>query len=306
MKGAEWMSNINKKRIGENLNALAKYYGYKIKDFEEEAGVSQGYISRLSNKNSKDSNPVIDLLMLASEKFRVTIDSLVYLDFKKIANPEKMKIQCFLEAILSFTDKGQLIWERNLNKEICTDSSTASFVCNYDDGNIKFYIFELEILDEEYPGYTFFISNKENEPSQIVKYNRPGPVLYDLLKQLFEVASSGCDFVNIDESADYAINKFMSDNGNIIDFNEEKKKYFPLRDFLKQCSEKDVVKTFYEIEEILGEHLPASAWHHQTFWANNSKGHHPQCKAWLDAGYEVVDAHANTIEHRVHFRKIDA
>ena len=148
MKGAEWMSNINKKRIGENLNALAKYYGYKIKDFEEEAGVSQGYISRLSNKNSKDSNPVIDLLMLASEKFRVTIDSLVYLDFKKIANPEKMKIQCFLEAILSFTDKGQLIWERNLNKEICTDSSTASFVCNYDDGNIKFYIFELEILDE--------------------------------------------------------------------------------------------------------------------------------------------------------------
>lgn len=297
------MSNISKKRIGENINALAKYYGFKIKDLEEEAGVSQGYISRLSNKNSKDSNPVIDLLMMASEKFRVTIDSLVFLDFTKITDPAKLKIQCFLEAVLNLTDKGQLIWERNQDKDICKEASNASFVCNYDNGKIKFYIFELENIDEEYPGYTFFISNKEEEPSQIVRYNTPGPVLYDLLKHLFDVASSGSEFVNIDEAADYAISKFMADNGTNLDSSEEKKKYMPLCDFLRQCSEKDIVKTFYEIEEILGDHLPASAWHHQSFWANNTKGHHPQCKSWLDAGFEVVDAHKNTIEHRVHFRK---
>ena len=297
------MSNINKSRIGENINALAKYYGFKIKDIEEEAGVSQGYISRLSNKNSKDSNPVIDLLMIASEKFHVTIDSLIYLDFMKITDPSKMRVQCFIEAILSLTDKGQLTWERNLEEGICKESSTASFVCNYDNGDIKFYIYELDILDEEYPGYTFYISNKEEEPSQIVRYNTPGPVIYELLKQLFEVASSGSEFVYINESADYAIRKFMSDTCKCIDSDEEKSKYKPLHDFLEQCSEKDVVKTFYEIETILGDHLPPSAWRHQTFWANNSKGHHPQCKSWLDAGYEVVDAHKNTIEHRVHFRK---
>lgn len=300
------MSNINKKRIGDNINALAKYYGFKIKDLEEEAGVSQGYISRLSNKNSKDSNPVIDLLMMASEKFRVTIDSLIYLDFTKLADPAKMKIHSFLEAVLSLTDKGQLTWEKNLDKNISKETSTGSFVCNYDNGNIKFYIFEIDVLDEEYPCYTFYISNKNEEPSQVVRYNTPGPVLYDLLKQLFEVASSGSEFVQIDEAADYAISKFMSDNCKNIDFGEEKKKYKTLCDFLKQCSEKDVVKTFYEIEEILGDHLPPSAWHHQSFWANNSKGHHPHCKAWLDAGYEVVDAHKNTIEQRVHFRKKDS
>ena len=132
------MSKISKKRIGENINALAKYYGFKIKDLEDEAGVSQGYISRLSNKNSKDSNPVIDLLMMASEKFRVTIDSLVYLDFAKITDPAKMKIQTFLEAVLSLTDKGQLIWERNLDNGICKEPSSASFMCNYDKGKIKF------------------------------------------------------------------------------------------------------------------------------------------------------------------------
>ena len=297
------MSNISKKRIGENINALAKYHGFKIKDLEDEAGVSQGYISRLSNKNSKDSNPVIDLLMMASEKFRVTIDSLVYLDFAKITDPAKMKIQTFLEAVLSLTDKGQLIWERNLDNGICKEPSSASFMCNYDNGKIKFYIFELEMLEEEYPGYTFFISNKKEKPTQIVRYNAPGPTLYELLKRLFESATSGSEFVNLDEAADYAISKFMSDNCKNIDFSDEKKKYIPLSDYLKQCSETDIVKTFYEIEEIIGDHLPASAWHHQSFWANNSKGHHPQCKSWLDAGFEVVDAHKNTIEHRVHFRK---
>ena len=73
------MTSNNKKRISENINALAKYYGFKIKDIEEEAGVSQGYISRMSKKTTKDSNPVIDLLILASEKFHVSIDSLVSL-----------------------------------------------------------------------------------------------------------------------------------------------------------------------------------------------------------------------------------
>jgi len=95
----------------------------------------------------------------------------------------------------------------------------------------------------------------------------------------------------------------MADNKIFIDLESEKRKYLPLCDFLNQCSEVDVVKTFYEIEEILGDHLPPSAWRHQSFWANNTRSQQPHCKSWLDAGYEVVDAHKNTIEHRVHFRK---
>ena len=296
------MSGINKQRIGENINALARYYGYKIKAFEEEAGVSQGYISRLSRANSNDSNPVIDLLMMASEKFRVSIDSLIYLDFKKITDPNKMRVHLFIDAVLSLTNKDKLIWERNHDENICDEPSTASFICHYDK-DIKFYIFELDILDEEYPGYTFYIVNKREKPSQLARYNAPGPVLYSQLKDLFEVASAGCEFVCIDKSADYAISKFMSDNVAVIDSEEEKKKYQPLCDFLKQCTEKDVVKTFYDIEEILGAPLPPSAWRHQAFWANNSKGLYSHCRSWLDAGYEVVDAHKNTIEHRVHFQK---
>lgn len=300
------MPNVNKIRIGENLNALSKYYGFKIKDFEEEAGVSQGYISRLSNKNNKDiPNPIIDLLMLASEKFHVSIDSLIYRDFKKIADPEKMRVQLFLEAVLSLSNKEQLVWNRNLDNGICNESSFASFVCEYSK-DIKFYIFELATSEgEEYPGYTFYIVNREDKPSQLVRYNNPGPVLYDLLAQLFESASSGSEFVSIDNAAEYAISKFMSDNSMIINSEDETKKYMPLYLFLKQCPDEDVIKTFNEIEDIIGSKLPLSAWKHQTFWANNSTGHHPHCKAWMDAGYVVLDAHKNTIEQIVHFKKKD-
>ena len=198
------MTSNNKKRISENINALAKFYGFKIKDLEEEAGVSQGYISRLSKKTTKDSNPVIDLLILASEKFHVSIDSLISLDFNRITNPDRMRVISFLEAILSLTNKEQLSWKRNLNKNVCKEPSTASLVCEYDN-DIRFYIFELDIVDDEYPGYSFFLSNKDSEPSQIARYNTPGPVVYELLKQLFEIASSGSEFVAIDKSADYAI-----------------------------------------------------------------------------------------------------
>lgn len=300
------MSNINKNRIGDNLNALSRYYGFKIKDFEEEAGVSQGYISRLSNKNSKDiSTPIIDLLMLASEKFHVSIDSLVYRDFKKLADPEKIRVQLFLDAVLSLSNRELLIWKRNLDEGICEEPTSASFICEYNQ-YIKFYIFELATRDdEEYPGYTFYIVNRDENPSQLVRYNNPGPVLYDLLYQLFECASSGSEFVNVDNAADYAISKFMSDNSMIINADDEKKKYMPLYSFLKQNPNKEVIKTFGEIEELLDAPLPLSAWKHQSFWSNNSKGKHPHCKAWLDAGFEVVDAHKNTIEHLVHFKKKD-
>ena len=297
------MANINKKRIGENISVLAKWYGFKIKEIEDEAGVSQGYISRLSNSNGKDSNPIIDLLMVASEKFRVTIDSLVNVDFKKLAKTEKRDIQRFLDGVQTLTDKELLLWKRNKENGICDEESQTSFVCEYDE-NITFYIFKLDPPDDEYPGYSFYIANKPEKPSLIAKYYTPGPVVYDNLENLFETAAAEADYVNIDKSAEYAISKFFADNKSEIK-RDDKSKYKPLEDFLKQCTESDIVKTLYEIEEIIGAELPKSAWYHQTFWANNSKDNSSHSKAWLDAGYEVVDAYKNTIEHRVHFRKKD-
>ncbi|ESL02563.1 toxin-antitoxin system, antitoxin component, ribbon-helix-helix domain protein [Catonella morbi ATCC 51271] len=63
-------------------------------------------------------------------------------------------------------------------------------------------------------------------------------------------------------------------------------KYDPLNQFLVS-SEKDFVRlTFSEIENLLGQTLPHSAYTYKEWWAN---GGHSQAYAWLDAGYKVEE-----------------
>ncbi len=292
---------INKKRIGDNINALAKWYGLKIGDVEKSAGISQGYISRLSKSNSEDTNPVIDLLITASELFRIPIDSLVSLDFGKIANPEKRRLQGFFETLLYLSNRDQIKWERSIESNICKEEYTAGFICKYKP-EISFYVFQLENVEESDFGYSFYIRNKE-ELTHVAQVNLPGSVIYDSMRELFQIATLGSEFVNINQSADYAIRCFMSENNLILDPSEEQKKYRPLYVHLSQRSEKDIFMTFYEVQEILGFNLPTSAWKYHAFWANNENGQHHHCKSWIDAGYKTVDVPRNTIEHQVHFKR---
>lgn len=58
--------------------------------------------------------------------------------------------------------------------------------------------------------------------------------------------------------------------------------------------------TFEEIERILEGTLPASAWEHRSWWANDSVSH-VQSQQWLDAGWRVV--RVNLTEKRVLFAR---
>jgi len=58
--------------------------------------------------------------------------------------------------------------------------------------------------------------------------------------------------------------------------------------------------TFEEVEKILEGDLPASAWQHRSWWANDSVSH-VQSQQWLDAGWRVV--RVNLTERRVTFAR---
>ena len=64
-------------------------------------------------------------------------------------------------------------------------------------------------------------------------------------------------------------------------------KYHPLTAFLKASSAHQLPLTFAEVENILGAKLPASAYEHPAWWANDAGKSHVQAKAWLSAGYET-------------------
>lgn len=295
---------IDKRIIGDNIYFLAKYYGFSIKDIEEEAGVSQGYISRLRKKNSSDSNSVVDLLITASEKFHVSIDSLFSLDFEKITDPVGQRLYLFFSTVLNMSNRGLLKWERNLEDDVCDgEDIIAGFVCHYNE-KISFYIFQLDNLEEEVPGYTFFIRNGDAPVSQIVRKNLPGPVLYESLRQLFEIATSDSEFVSVDASADLAIRFFMNENSLYLNSPDDSTKYRPLYEYLLQRKDGDLIMTFSDIEDIIGSELPISARKYSAFWGNNKNGEHPYCKSWLDAGFKTVDVPKNIIEERVRFVRI--
>jgi hypothetical protein len=60
--------------------------------------------------------------------------------------------------------------------------------------------------------------------------------------------------------------------------------------------------SFAEIEDILGQPLPASAREHQRWWSNEdpTMTRHSQARAWKTAGY---DAEASLAERIVIFRR---
>lgn len=59
-------------------------------------------------------------------------------------------------------------------------------------------------------------------------------------------------------------------------------KYEPLHKYLAGQSAKRLTLEMQEIEQILGEQLPASAHRHVAWWSNGTTHHHPQCRAWME------------------------
>ena len=65
-------------------------------------------------------------------------------------------------------------------------------------------------------------------------------------------------------------------------------KYEPLEQYLRACSRADVPMTFAEIEKIIGDGLPSSAFRHRPWWSNNPSNS-VITNAWLRAGYKSAD-----------------
>ncbi len=80
---------------------------------------------------------------------------------------------------------------------------------------------------------------------------------------------------------------------------KEGTKYQPLQDYLRNSKQGEVILTFKQIEDIIDDILPKSAWKTKAWWSNRSKGA-LQAKAWMEAKYRVenVDIEQETITFR--------
>jgi hypothetical protein len=71
------------------------------------------------------------------------------------------------------------------------------------------------------------------------------------------------------------------------------KKYEPLREYLAARQHLPRVRmTFAEVAKAIGEPLPASAFNHAAWWANQTDTtHRGHAAAWLQAGFKVDSFH---------------
>ena len=79
------------------------------------------------------------------------------------------------------------------------------------------------------------------------------------------------------------------------------RKYRKLYAHLVSLSSQEWKASFADIEVIIGDNLPASAWNYQAWWANDVT--HSQGAAWLAAGWET--AQVNMDAETLLFRRED-
>ncbi len=99
--------NINK--CVKNIREIIKTQGKKIGDIESKAGFSQGYLSKIL-KNPKQETLSISFIEKISELLNVSIDLIMYYDYSKIEEDEKIAIE-FLKEIREKTINKELHWK---------------------------------------------------------------------------------------------------------------------------------------------------------------------------------------------------
>lgn len=66
-------------------------------------------------------------------------------------------------------------------------------------------------------------------------------------------------------------------------------KYAPLENYLRKLpkSQSEVTLDFEQIERILNNRLPSSAYEDRRWWDHETEGNHVSPRAWANAGWKI-------------------
>jgi hypothetical protein len=72
-------------------------------------------------------------------------------------------------------------------------------------------------------------------------------------------------------------------------------KYTPLENYLRDLSESqsEITLRFEQIERILNNKLPASAYEDRRWWDHEKEGNHVNGRSWANAGWKIESLDIN-------------
>ncbi|SHK87212.1 hypothetical protein SAMN05720469_12138 [Fibrobacter intestinalis] len=100
---------FDKIKLLQNIRFLALQKGVKIGELESEAGVSVGYISRMLKVEDSGSASLMDLAILASDKFGVSLNALAQTDLSEML-PNELYLAKFFSRLEKKTTEGFFAW----------------------------------------------------------------------------------------------------------------------------------------------------------------------------------------------------
>lgn len=104
------MNTFDNELLGKNIKFLASKNDLKIGEIEKEAGVSPGYISRLSSSKNDATYKLMDLIFFLSEKTDVSVLTLLTVDIAQLTKSEAYLTQ-FLEKLCRETKDEIIYWQ---------------------------------------------------------------------------------------------------------------------------------------------------------------------------------------------------
>ena len=152
-------NEFNKQLMLDNISFLLNAFGKKIGELENEAGVSPGYISRISKEGN--TKPGIEFIMKVADSLNTSLDLLLNVDLTEMT-PNERYLVTFLEKLNKDTLDDKLDW----NKESADRLNRAETDIN---GNPDHPLYSYETFYEksesEYPNEVsrvVFVSNAYN------------------------------------------------------------------------------------------------------------------------------------------------
>ena len=72
-------------------------------------------------------------------------------------------------------------------------------------------------------------------------------------------------------------------------------KYTPLENYLRDLpvSQSEITLGFEQVEGILNDKLPSSAYEDQRWWEHETEGNHRNTRAWSNAGWRIKSLDVN-------------
>ena len=235
--------------IYSNIKYLAKIYGIKLGDIEAGAEVSPGYLSRLGSKETdKSSSVVVDLLISASQKLNVSIDTLLYRDLSKATESEEKIIKLVSKLTLE-TNEGIRGWNKQseemfanrvpLKKGIHPLSVRGEYSNDYDQWDPPHFLSRFDedaklggpCYETNLVGSALFYVVKTDAPMECAVWGsgtayemyifhdaqvipvcnclRSNPLLFSMAETLYEAASRSAKKGSLDDKGDSLIDDYL-------------------------------------------------------------------------------------------------